>query len=73
MYLKHVPSGDFVEVMGLSALFDPCEAVIEGRIHAGEELQEPAEFNKASLVFPSGEGLPRCWTDAGYRARLKRA
>ena len=73
MYLKHIPSGDLVEVIGLSALFDPFVKCIEGRIHAGEELQEPAEFSKAVLVFPSGESLPRCWVDPDYRAQLKRA
>ena len=38
-----------------------------GRIHAGEELQEPETFTKSVLVFPSDEELPRCWVDAGYR------
>lgn len=73
MYLKHVPSGDLVEVIDLASLFDPCAAAVAGRVHAGEELQEPADFAKASLAFPSGEALPRCWLDAGYRAHLKRA
>lgn len=73
MYLKHLPSGDLVEVIGLSTLFDPFMQAIEGRIHAGEELQDPAEFSKATLVFPSGEALPRCWVDPGYREQLKRA
>jgi hypothetical protein len=50
-------------------LFDPCAASIRGRIHAGEELQDPADFTKSDLVFPSGEGLPRCWLDPDYRAR----
>lgn len=67
MYLRHQPSRDLVEVMDLDALFDPYKATITGRFHWGEELQEPAAFAKAELVFPSGEALPRCWVDAHYR------
>lgn len=73
MYLKHIQSGDLVEVIDLAAMFDPFADMIEGRIHAGEELQEPAAFPKAGLMFPSGELLPRCWIDPDYRAQLKRA
>lgn len=68
MYLKHKASGDLVEVMDVSALFDPCVDEIRGRFHAGEELQEPEVFPKTALVFPSDEALPRCWLDAHYRA-----
>ena len=67
MYMKHRENGDMVEVLSLPALFDPCKNEIAGRYHSGEELQEPARFAKAELVFPSGEALPRCWTDASYR------
>lgn len=73
MYLKQVDSGDLVEVIDLPGLFDPCEETVAGRVHAGEELQDPADFSKTSLAFPSGEALPRCWLDPGYRANLKRA
>jgi hypothetical protein len=67
MYLKHKASGDMVEVMDLSALFDPFKGAVRGRYHWGEELQEPATFQKVDLTFPSGEGLPRCWVDPHYR------
>lgn len=67
MYLKHQPSGDMVEVLDLAALFDPFQAAVRGRFHWGEELPEPAEFQKSELGFPSGERLPRCWTDPRYR------
>ncbi len=70
MYLKEIRSGNLVEVMELQPLFDPCRDALRGRVHAGEELQEPEFFAKAALVFPSGESLPRCWVDAGYRHRL---
>lgn len=69
MYLKHVSSGDLVEVLNFPDLFDPFQDSVQGRIHAGEELQDPAVFAKADLVFPSGESLPRCWWDAGYRSQ----
>ena len=67
MYLMHKPSGDLVEVLDLGGLFDPFKDEVPGRFHAGEELQEPASFMKSELVFPSGEGLPRCWVDAHYK------
>lgn len=67
MYLKHRTRGDLIEVLSLDTLFNPCQAMIQGRFHAGEELQEPAAFAKAELSFPSGESLPRCWLDAHYR------
>lgn len=71
MYLKQMRSGDLVEVMDLAALFDPCAVAVRGRIHAGEELQDPTDFAKTELAFPSGEALPRCWLDADYRAHLR--
>ena len=71
MYLKDIRSGNLVEVLDLSLLFDPCSASLPGRVHAGEELQEAEEFDKAVLVFPSDEPLPRCWLDAGYRNRVQ--
>ena len=67
MYLKHKASGDLVEVMDTAALFDPCRDAIQGRFHAGEELQDPATFTKSELVFPSDEALPRCWLDPHYK------
>lgn len=71
MYVRHAASGDLVEILELSALFDPCVTEVAGRFHAGEELQDPAPFRKAELVFPSGEPLPRCWMDPGYRGDLR--
>lgn len=67
MFLKHVRSGDLVEVLDTAALVNPYEGVIEGRFHAGEELQDPAKFSKRELIFPSEERLPRCWTDPEYK------
>lgn len=73
MYLRHLASGDLVEIIDLPALFDPFEAGVQGRIHAGEELQDPARFAKSELVFPSGESLPRCWVDPDYRTQRRTA
>jgi hypothetical protein len=70
MYLRHTASGDLVEILEPGALFDPFQTEVSGRFHAGEEMQEPAPFRKAELVFPSGEPLPRCWMDPAYRGEL---
>ncbi len=73
MYLKNRQSGDLVEVLEMGKLVDPCVSSVSGRLHAGEELQEPAQFTKGDLIFPSNEDLPRCWCDAHYRdAEIKR-
>lgn len=69
MFLKDRKSGDVVEILDLGALFDPTREAVEGRFHAGEEMQESALFGKAVLMFPSGEDLPRCWLDPDYRSR----
>lgn len=67
MYLKHKPTGDLVEVLDVRSMVDPLRQAVAGRFHAGEEMQDPANFNKADLIFPSGEALPQCWVDVHYR------
>jgi len=66
MFLKTRQDGSLMEVLNLQQLFDPFAPHLQGRLHAGEELQDPEAFLKADLLFPSGEPLPRCWVDAGY-------
>jgi hypothetical protein len=68
MYLRDKRSGDLIEVLDMASMIDPCRDQLEGRFHAGEELQEASTFAKGDLEFPSGEALPRCWVDAGYRS-----
>ncbi len=67
MYLKHKVSGSLVEVLDMAALSDPCRGYLAGRFHAGEEMQDPSDFAKGELSFPSGEDLPRCWKDPRYK------
>ena len=67
MFLKEKSSNDLVEVLDLKGLFDPFCSDLTGRYQHGEEPQDPTTFSKASLVFPSGEALPKCWVDAHYR------
>ncbi|MGD8842200.1 MAG: acetyltransferase [Gammaproteobacteria bacterium] len=72
MYLRDKQSGDLIEVLDIPAMIDPCQTAVEGRFHAGEELQDAARFAKADLEFPSGESLPQCWVDPDYRAAASR-
>ena len=73
MYLKQISTGDLVEVLSLSDLFNPNHGELVGRYTAGEERQDPDKFSKTDLQFLSGEALPRCWLDAHYREQgLKR-
>ena len=66
MFLTTREDGSLLEVLNLRQLMDPFARTVEGRLHAGEELQDPTSIAKEELVFPSGEPLPRCWLDPGY-------
>ena len=70
MFLKvHQTDDDsLVEVLELQQLFDPFATQVQGRLHAGEEMQDPKPFTKADLFFPPGEALPRCWKDSHYQS-----
>ena len=61
MFLKTKSDGSLVEVLAMDQLINPFELSLRGRLHAGEELQDPEPFAKAELLFPSGETLPLCW------------
>jgi hypothetical protein len=67
MFLKDTKNGDLVEVLDIKGLIDPNQSMVVGRYHAGEEMQDPAKFAKANLIFPSEETLPRCWVDVNYK------
>lgn len=69
MFLKirHDDDASLVEVLDLKQLFDPFAATVQARLHGGEELQDPQDYAKSELFFPSGESLPRCWVDSHYR------
>lgn len=67
MLLAEQSTGHLVEVLDLGELFNPFASQVTGCLHFGEEAQDPEPYDKAQLVFPSGEALPRCWVDANYR------
>ena len=67
MYMKQHSSGHLVEIMKLEDLYDPFNPTVMGRLHFGEEMQEPEVFEKTELVFLSNEPLPACWTNPHYR------
>ncbi len=67
MFLKRKTDGHLVEVLGIKDLVNPNHKTVAGRLHYGEEMQDPETFPKADLMFPSGEPLPRCWVDIHYR------
>jgi hypothetical protein len=68
MFLKTRQDGSLVEVLNLQQLFDPFATTVQGRLHAGEELQESEALLKVDLLFPSDEALPRCWVDPAYHS-----
>lgn len=67
MLLQEKESGDLIEILDVDALISPTKNEVPGKNQAGEEEQETANFPKSKLVFPSGEVLPRCWTDENYQ------
>lgn len=67
MYLKQADSGHLVEVLDLQDLIDPHRGYVLGRFHFGQEPSDPERVDKAMLLFPSNEPLPRCWRDPHYR------
>lgn len=67
MFLKHKPTGNLVEVLTLEQVYEPSWDQIEGRFHAGQEMQDAQQFEKSKLIFPSGESLPECWLNAEYK------
>ncbi|WP_372797321.1 acetyltransferase [Pontiella sp.] len=67
MFLKDVTTDGLIEVLNLDDVFDPFKPVVHGRTQIGEDTMDESDFEKAALVFPSGEALPRCWKDSHYR------
>lgn len=70
MLLKSKDTQDLVKVLDLDALINPAQDKVAAQDQAGQEEQNPTEFSKQDLLFPSGETLPRCWVDANYRSSL---
>jgi hypothetical protein len=73
MFLKLRDADDesLLEVLDLKQLMDPFATEVLGRLHAGEELQDPGPVRKDHLVFPSGETLPRCWVEGHHGETLR--
>lgn len=68
MLLQDKQTGNLVEILDLEGLFNPSQDKTQGRVQSGQEEQDPEAFSKKTLLFPSGEDLPRCWIDADYRS-----
>lgn len=67
MILQDKNTGTMIEVMDIDSLISPAKDAIPAKVQEGQEEQNTESYNKANLVFPSGESLPRCWLDANYR------
>ncbi|MBD2299510.1 acetyltransferase [Nostoc sp. FACHB-87] len=68
MLLQIKDTSDLVKITDIQELIDPNVNIVHGKDQEGQEEQDIDTFTKESLVFPSGESLPRCWLDANYRA-----
>ena len=67
MLLQIKDSSELVKIVDIKELIDPNIDTVHGQEQQGQEEQEADSFKKESLVFPSGESLPRCWLDANYK------
>ncbi|MEA3641211.1 MAG: acetyltransferase [Lamprobacter sp.] len=67
MFLKHKSTDKLMQVVELQDLMNPMHEQVVMRLHYGEEAQDPETVDKQALRFPSGEALPRAWTDPHYR------
>ncbi|MCG9889706.1 MAG: acetyltransferase [Thermosynechococcaceae cyanobacterium MS004] len=67
MLLQKKDNGTLVEIVDIQEIISPNQSEVMGRVQAGEEEQDPERIQKQSLIFPSGESLPRCWIDADYQ------
>jgi hypothetical protein len=67
MFLKESRSGHLVQVLNLTELINPFKSSTQVQFQQGEDLLDPEYLSKDTLVFPSGESLPRCWRDSHYR------
>jgi hypothetical protein len=67
MLLKHESTGHLMQVAEMNELFNPLHPTVAMRLHYGEEEQDAEAVDKQRLRFPSGEALPRAWTDPHYR------
>jgi hypothetical protein len=67
MFLKERGGKHLIEVLGFDELIDPMKPSFTGRLNVGEEMPDSDSFSKSKVCFPSGEDLPKCWTDVHYR------
>lgn len=67
MFVKDSRTGTLVKISTPEALFDPIQSQVQGQQQAGEEEQPVTSYEKTQLLFPSGESLPKCWTDPNYQ------
>ncbi|XHX80443.1 MAG: acetyltransferase [Stenomitos frigidus ULC029] len=67
MLLQDKRTGSLIEVVEIVDLVNPAKDKISGRVQSGQEEQDQEPIAKDTLIFPSGEDLPRCWLEADYR------
>jgi hypothetical protein len=67
MLLHNKETDSLVEIEDIEMLINSNQDEVVAKSQSGQEEQEPEAMRKSNLVFPSGEGLPRCWLDANYR------
>jgi hypothetical protein len=67
MFLQEFSSGNLIRIQNVEELIDPFAEHLIGCVQSGEEEQEPRDFSKTDLCFPSGEPLPDCWKNPEWK------
>jgi hypothetical protein len=67
MLLQKKENGTLVKILNILEVISPNQTEVMVQVQAGEEEQDPEPVQKTNLMFPSGESLPRCWSDAEYQ------
>ncbi|MBL4827814.1 MAG: acetyltransferase [Spongiibacteraceae bacterium] len=67
MFLKERENGHLLAIVNINDLFNPYMKTLSCRGQYGEEEQDPENYPKKDLLFPSDEELPKCWLEPDYR------
>lgn len=71
MLLKHIHSGDLVEVIDLFELMNPDHNHNQiACIPWSSRVLDPLCYEKSELCFASGESLPKCWFETQFDENL---
>jgi len=67
MFLRQMTSSELIEAIDVMSIVNPSCSTFVARTYLNDEMADVKRYNKQEMMFPSGEPLPRCWLEPGYR------